>query len=718
MKVAIIYNKDMTGVINRFGIQNKEIYNLKTVKMVSDALEAGGHNVELIDGNMHVIEGLQEFMPRSLEGEKQGIAFNMAYGIQGESRYTHIPAVLEMLGIPYVGSNPSGHALALDKVLTKVIMQKHGIPTPSFWTFSEPEEDMKNVEYPVIAKPAMEAVSYGVRIVDNEEDLKKAVDLIKREFSQNALVERFIRGREFAVGLLGNSPVEAFPVLEIDLENDPNAIQTVDDKMEKPRKKMCPADLPEEVAKEMKNLSIAAFNALGLRDFSRVDIRMDENHNIYLLEINSMASLGTTGSYVHAASIAGYSYTDLVNKMLDVAFIRYFADTQLIYDKDSRSKKTPLHTRIRGFLRSHQNQTQDLLRKIVNFNTHVRNVDGVNSLSSLIKKHLTAMGFSFQVIPQVEIGNILFLTNSQDGEYDILLLGNLDNATKIKEQEFFQKSGHKFFGTGIWEHKGGLIVMLSALQALRFTRLLRKMKIGILLTSDDTLQGRFAKEVIQEKAKQAKYVLGIHGATLNGGIITSRSGAAVYQVEMNLMKKDDPYNVTTATSVFSRFIKKCVDLSDAKVGLMVFPSVSIIESAINECYAYGQASLSVRFNDKNLLKSTDKKIRDFIPKRCKNIIDFQLEGGQRRPPMKQTEKVKNLWRTIKAIAEKLDINLHEEQRWSSADICFVEDDKYIIDGLGPVGGKPSKDREYIIHNSLLERGTLLAMTLRELSRGV
>jgi D-alanine-D-alanine ligase len=441
---------------------------------------------------------------------------------------------------------------------------------------------MKNVEYPVIVKPAMEAVSYGIKVVDNEEDLKKAVGLIKKEFSQNALVEQFIRGREFAVGLLGNSPVETFPVLEIDLENDPDAIQTVDDKKKKPRKKMCPAELPEEVAKKMKNLSVATFNALGLRDFSRVDIRMDENHNIYLLEINSMASLGKTGSYVHAASVAGYSYIDLVNKMLDVAFIRYFADTKLIYDEDSRSKKTPLHIRIRGFLRSHQNQTQDLLRKIVNLNTQVRNVDGVNSLSSLIKKRLTAMGFSFQVIPQVEIGDILFLTNSQNGAYDILLLGNLDNATKIKEHEFFQKSGHKLFGTGIWEHKGGLIVMISALQALRFTRLLRKMKIGILLTSDDTLQGRFAKKVIQKKAKQAKHVLGIHGATLNGGIVTSRSGAAVYHVEMNLRKRDDPYDVTTAASVFSRFIKKCVDLSDFQRGLMIFPSVSIIESAISE----------------------------------------------------------------------------------------------------------------------------------------
>jgi D-alanine-D-alanine ligase len=723
MKVAIIYNKNMTEVIDRFGIQNKEIYNQKTVKMVFDALEAGGHNVELIDGNMHVIEGLQAFIPRVLEpgvleGGKKGIVFNMAYGIQGESRYTHIPALLEMLGIPYVGSNPSGHALALDKGLTKIIMQKHGIPTPRFWSFSGPEEDMKNVEYPVIAKPATEAVSYGVRVVDNKEDLMKAVGLIKQEFRQNVLVEQFIRGREFAVGLLGNSPVETFPVLEIDLEKDPDAIQTVDDKKKKPRKKMCPAELPEEVAKEMKKLSVAAFNALGLRDFSRADIRMDENYNIYLLEINSMASLGKTGSYVHAASKAGYSYADLINKMLDVAFIRYFADTKLLYDKYSRSEKTPLHIRIRGFLRSHQNQTQELLRKIVNLNTQVRNVEGVNSFSSLMKKHLTAMGFSFQVIPQVEIGNILFFTNSQNGAYDILLLSNLDNATKIKDHEFFQKSGHKFFGTGIWEHKGGVIVMISALQALRFTRILRKMKIGILLTSDDTLQGKFAKKVIQEKAKQAKYVLGLHGATSNGGLVTSRSGAAVYHVEMNLRKRDDPCDVTTATNVYYRFIRKCVDLSNAEGGLVVFPSVSIMESAISECHAYAQASISVRFNDIDLLKSIDKKIRDFIPKKRKNIIDFQIEGGQRRPPMKKTEKVKSLWQTIKAIAERLDIDLREEQRWSSADICFVENDKYIIDGLGPVGGKPPKDREYIIHHSLLERGALLAMTLRELSRGV
>ncbi|MEE9150528.1 MAG: ATP-grasp domain-containing protein, partial [Thermoplasmata archaeon] len=212
MKVAIIYNMDMTGIINRFGLQNKEIYNPKTIKLVAEALETGGHNVHTIDGNMHVIESLQEFMPRVMEGERLGLVFNMAYGIQGESRYTHLPAMLEMLGIPYVGSGPEGHALALDKVIAKIIMQQKGIPTPKFWVFSAGNEDMSSVEYPVIVKPKMEAVSSGLEIVDNEAELRKAVKYTIKEFQQQALVEQFIRGREFAVGILGNGDPETFPV--------------------------------------------------------------------------------------------------------------------------------------------------------------------------------------------------------------------------------------------------------------------------------------------------------------------------------------------------------------------------------------------------------------------------------------------------------------------------------------------------------------------------
>ena len=347
MKVALIHNKDISGVINTFGMQNKEFYNEKTVKKVADSLEKAGHNVAVLDGNKQIIERLENFMPRVNEGEQMGMIFNMAYGIQGESRYTHIPSMLEMLGLPYVGSSPSGHALALDKVLTKIIWKNNGLPTPDFWVFNSHEEDMSAVKFPVIVKPKMESVSFGLKVVYNIEDLKEAVHFIVTEFSQQALVEQFIRGREFAVGLIGNSPVESFPVLEIDLDGDPDAIQTVDDKQNKPKKKVCPANIPEELSEKMQKISIEAFKALNLRDFARVDIRLDEEDNIYLLEINSMASLGESGSYPTAAKVAGYDFASLVNKMLDVASVRYFTNTIPQQEGKKSSTKTSPTLRMR-----------------------------------------------------------------------------------------------------------------------------------------------------------------------------------------------------------------------------------------------------------------------------------------------------------------------------------------------------------------------------------
>ena len=518
MKVAIIYNKNMSNVINRFGMQNKEIYNPKTIKKVSKALEIGGHNVEAIDGDMHVIERIQNFMPKILEGERMGIVFNMAYGIQGESRYTHIPSMLEMLGIPYVGSSPSGHALALDKVITKIILQKYNIPTPYFWVFSDSFDDLETVQFPAIVKPKMEAVSHGLSVVHNCDQLKEAIDNIVKEFHQPALVEQFIRGREFAIGLLGNNPIESFPVLEIDLEDNPDAIQTLENKSFNPRLKICPADLPDTKSKEMIRMSIEAFKALQLRDFARVDIRMDENGNIFILEINSMASLGETSSYPYAALKAGYDFKSLVNKILDVAALRYFTSTELPVDDIKNYRKVPLNVRIRGFLRNHQNNIEDLLKKMVNINTYVRNVEEVNSLASLVRKDLSTLGFHYQVFSQVEVGNVQFFTNSDNEKYDILLLGSLDNATKLSEHEYYHESEQKLYGTGIWENKGGLTVMIAALQSLRFVKLLKKIRIGILLTSDDSLQGKFAKNVVKRISSDAKYVLGLHGAFLNGGL--------------------------------------------------------------------------------------------------------------------------------------------------------------------------------------------------------
>jgi D-alanine-D-alanine ligase len=714
MKVAIIHNKDLSGVINRFGMQNKEQYNPKTVKRVANALEAGGHNVAVIDGNMNVIQVLQEFMPRVVQGERMGMVFNMAYGIQGESRYTHIPSMLEMLGIPYVGSSPAGHTLALDKVTTKIIIQKHELPTPDFWVFSSPDDDMNNVEFPAIVKPKMEAVSFGLKIVHNIEKLREAVKFIIDEFQQQALVEKFIRGREFAVGLLGNDPPEAFPVLEIDLENDPDAIQTVEDKQTTPRRKLCPAEIPEELADKMIRVSIAAFKALQLRDFARVDLRMDEEQNIYILEINSMASLGPSGSYVYAAEKAGYEFKMLVNKMLDVGVVRYFADHQRP-DTQADDRKLSASIRIRAFLRSSQANIEKMLYQMVNINSYVRNVKGVNNIGNIVMKYLAPIGFKLQVIPQVEVGNILYFNNGEGHDIDVLLLGHLDESTPLAEHIYLQESEQKLFGSGIWRYKGGLAVMVAALQALRFIRALKKIRVGILLTTDDSLQGKFAQPHVRQISRNAKYVIGLKGASLDGSVITSRSGAAVYSCDMNLIKTDKAEDVAWAMGFFANVIYSLTQLTDTANGLVVSPWKSDMRSNITDHSAHGEVRLSVRFNNPDQVAVIDKKIKKIIPKKYLKILDFQYEGGIRRPPMERSEKVDKLWQVFKKIAEKLDIRLLEEHRWGSADICFVDKNKPLIDGLGPVGDKSLNKTEFILRHSLLERAALLAMAIRELS---
>ena len=712
MKVALIYNKDISGVINTFGMQNKEFYNKKTVKKVAESLEKAGHNVAVLDGNKQIIERLENFMPRVNEGEQMGMIFNMAYGIQGESRYTHIPSMLEMLGLPYVGSSPSGHALALDKVLTKIIWKNNRLPTPEFWVFNKHDEDMSAVKFPVIVKPKMESVSFGLRVVYNQEDLKEAVHSTVTEFGQQALVEQFIRGREFCVGLIGNSPIESFPVLEIDLEGNPDAIQTVDDKRKKPKKKVCPAYISEELAKQMQKISIEAFKSLNLRDFARVDIRLDEENNIYLLEINSMASLGQSGSYSTAAKVAGYDFDALVNKMLDVASVRYFTNAiPLMENKKSNSKTTQV-SRMRTFIKTRQQRTEKLLKKMVDTDTYVRNVESVNYCSRLINTELSQLGFTQEIYPQLEVGNILYFSNSFKQEVDFLIIQPIDNGIKLAKHENFNEQEQYLEGTGIWENKGGIAILISALQALKFSRNLKKTNIGILLITDSSIDGKYSKPIIQQKADLAKTVLSLSGSSKNGGLILSRSGSALYRLKTKMLKKDNPENVSSTAMSFNKTLASITDISHKDSNNIIAPFDIQFKSNILKKYAYGSAGISVRYNSPEVLEAIEKKIKKILAsqKRSK-IYQINIEGGLNRPAMLVSEKSQNYYDLIAGLAKQIDVRVTKEHRWSSADICHVKKDIPIIDGLGPVGEYLPSDNERIIRHSLSERALLSALIL-------
>ena len=327
MKIAIVYNRDSRSVINLFGMPNREIIGMKTIKRLIEALKKGKHQVVALEGDKDLIDRLEEFMPRVLKGERPGLVFNVSYGIQGQARYTHVPSILEMVGIPYVGSGPQAHTLALDKVVAKMIFRQQGLPTPDFAVLNSWDSELPELIYPMIVKPKNEAVSFGLKIVQNEEELHAAAKVIFDEYQQPVLVEQFIEGREINVGLIGNNPPEAFPPVEVKFPADGPAVYTYEDKTQRSGRRIefeCPAPISEELSAHAVQIARGAFQALGCYDCCRVDMRLDKEGNLYILEVNSLPSLGEHGSYLIGADYTGLDFAAVINRLVDEAAARYF----------------------------------------------------------------------------------------------------------------------------------------------------------------------------------------------------------------------------------------------------------------------------------------------------------------------------------------------------------------------------------------------------------
>lgn len=322
MKIAVVRNRSRDGVISRLGRPSPETYGRKTVQRVIDALRDRGHTVACLEGDKTLLQTLEAF----IEGDRDGLVLNMAYGIQGDARYTHVPAMLEMAGVPYTGAGPVGHAVSLDKAIAKTLMRDVGVRTPSFAVMQAPGEPLGELEYPLVVKPRHESTSFGLRLVHDRDELDAAVADVTAGFGQAALVEQYVDGREVCVALLGNAPATALPAVELDFGTRGTRLVTYDDKYhataDEPQK-LCPAPIDADLARALDALALATFRACHCRDYARVDIRIDREGRPFVLEINSMASLGAGGSYVRAAAAAGYSFPALLDRIVSVARQRY-----------------------------------------------------------------------------------------------------------------------------------------------------------------------------------------------------------------------------------------------------------------------------------------------------------------------------------------------------------------------------------------------------------
>lgn len=329
MKIAVVHNIDHNGVINQFGRANKEMYYRNEIDSFLTTLRKGDFQVEEFDGDIFLCQKLRNFLSPIKQGNKpDGLVFNLAYGIQGESRYTHVPAMLEMAGVPYTGSDPLAHSIALDKEMTKRILYQAGIPTPRFVVI-ETETDSDTLKkhglrYPLIIKPKNEAGSFGISVVDNEKELLENISSTLEKYQQPLVIEEYLDGRELNVGLLGNgSTIEVFDPVEIDFTASGERFQSFKGKKGGSYDHICPADIPDSLTGALQEIAKQTFTLLRCSDYARVDFRLDSDMNPYVLEINSMAAIHQKGSYYHGARKAGYDYQGMLLQMIEVAVNRY-----------------------------------------------------------------------------------------------------------------------------------------------------------------------------------------------------------------------------------------------------------------------------------------------------------------------------------------------------------------------------------------------------------
>ena len=267
-------------------------------------------------------------------------AFNIAEGLFGASRESQIPAMLEMLRIAYLGSDPLTLAVCLDKSRAKEILSYYGIPTPRFLVVrSEGQLDDLRVPVPAVVKPLHEGSSKGIfnsSLVMTGERLREEVSTVLSVYGQPALVEEFLPGREFTVGILGNGETaRALPIVELKFDSLPPGVNRIYsyeakwiwDRAEDPLEIFqCPAKLDPALEERISTVCLDAYRVLGCRDWARIDVRLDAAGVPHILELNPLPGIlprpEDNSCLPKAARAAGMSYNQLINTVLDIAMTR------------------------------------------------------------------------------------------------------------------------------------------------------------------------------------------------------------------------------------------------------------------------------------------------------------------------------------------------------------------------------------------------------------
>lgn len=311
LRVGVLHNK-----------ASQEKAEREPVEAIGAAIRELGHEPVLLEATRE--------LPSLLPGARIDAAFNIAEGFTGRSREAQVPALLELLEIPYTGSDPACLALCLDKSLAKRVVALAGVPTPAWISMRGHERLPESVGFPAVVKPMAEGSSKGVvgsSVVHDEHELRAVVRELVARFDQPALVETYLPGREFTIGLIGERRPRVLPAMEI-VFTDPAVSHPVygwghKQETEQGVRVEVPARLDVALEQELRRVARRAFEALGCRDVARVDLRLDGHGRVQFIECNPLPGLvpGVSDLCV-SAEAAGLRYHELIAAILEPALRR------------------------------------------------------------------------------------------------------------------------------------------------------------------------------------------------------------------------------------------------------------------------------------------------------------------------------------------------------------------------------------------------------------
>lgn len=323
------------------------------VEAYAAALRSGGHIVYPMEGNEDLARVLRQ------GGRRVDICFNTCEGFRGDSREAQVPALLEMMGIPYTAARVLGLAITLDKAMTKRVLVYHGLPTPPFQEFHAPDQPLDpSLRFPLFAKPNREGMAIGIdrrSIVRDEAALRERMAYLLDAYRETVLVEEYVDGRDVTCGLIGNladpsrptlpegipsssghpggpadwNGLHLFPIAEVNhaaYEPDRPPIYSHRLKVDLADEyhSICPADVPEEVGDQVRRLTVETFRVTQCLDMARVDFRLDRRDHLapQILEINALPGITPISDLTLCAQAEGWEYRDLILGVLDAAVAR------------------------------------------------------------------------------------------------------------------------------------------------------------------------------------------------------------------------------------------------------------------------------------------------------------------------------------------------------------------------------------------------------------